>query len=91
VRDDQPFGAGAFDVALMSVVVTPGPTPAFGQPRQLFTGRYAMNNPARAFDVSPDGERFLMLQPRQRAPDIITGMIVVQNWTEELKRLAGAR
>jgi Tol biopolymer transport system component len=86
VREGQARGAGGFDVALMSVTVAPGSTPAFGQPRQLFTGRFAMNNPARAFDVSPDGERFLMLQPRQRPPDVITGMVVVQNWTEELER-----
>jgi hypothetical protein len=45
----------------------------------------------RGFDVSPDGRRFLLLQARQRTPDVITEMIVVQNWTEELKRLARPR
>lgn len=50
-----------------------------------------MNNPHRGYDASPDGERFVMLQARQRTPDVITGMIVVQNWTEELKQLARAR
>jgi serine/threonine-protein kinase len=90
-REGQARGAGGFDVALMAVPVTLGATPTFGQPRSLFTGRFAMNNPARGYDVSPDGERFLMLQARPRAPDVITGLIVVQNWTEELKRLAPAR
>jgi hypothetical protein len=50
-----------------------------------------MNNPDRGYDVSPDGRRFLMLQQRQRVPDVITEMLVVQNWTEELKRLARPR
>ena len=38
------------------------------------------------YDVSTDGKRFLMVkQPaNQAAPQIV----VVQNWTEELKRLA---
>jgi hypothetical protein len=45
----------------------------------------------RGFDGSPDGRRFLLLQARQRTPDVITEMIVVQNWTEELKRLARPR
>jgi serine/threonine-protein kinase len=91
LREDQPRGAGGFDVALMVVPVIPGRTPAFGQPRQLFTGRYAMNNPARGYDVSPDGQRFLMLQARQRAPDAITSLTVVQNWTAELTRLTPTR
>ena len=46
-----------------------------------------MNNPDRGYDVSPDGQRFLMLQARTRTPDVITTIAVVQNWTEELKRL----
>ena len=50
-----------------------------------------MNNPDRGFDVSPDGARFVMLQARPRMPDVITGMIVVQNWTEDLRRLDRAR
>jgi Tol biopolymer transport system component len=90
-REGQARGAGPFDVAIMAVTVTPGPTPAFGPPRQLFTGRFAMNNPARGFDVSPDGQRFLMLQPRPRAPDVVTSMTVVQNWQEELRRLIPTR
>jgi Tol biopolymer transport system component len=90
-RDGQPRGAGGFDVAIMAVAVTPGSTLTIGQPRQLFTGRYAMNNPDRAFDVSPDGQRFIMLQARQRPPDVIRELIVVQNWDEELKRIASPR
>ena len=78
-------------MAVMSVTVTLGSPLTIGQPRQLFTGHFAMNNPDRGYDVSPDGERFVMLQARGRTPDVITEMIVVQNWTEELKRLARPR
>jgi hypothetical protein len=40
----------------------------------------------RAYDVSPDGKRFLVvIPPREKAdpPDVV----VVQHWDEELKRL----
>ncbi len=90
-REGQQRGAGGFDVAVMSVTVTHGSPLTIGQPRQLFVGHYAMNNPDRGYDVSPDGQRFVMLQARGRTPDVITQMIVVQNWTEELKRLTRAR
>ena len=75
----------------MAVTVTGDSTLTIGQTRQLFTGRYAMNNPDRAFDVSPDGQRFIMLQARQRPGDRIREMIVVQNWNQELKRVANSR
>jgi hypothetical protein len=35
--------------------------------------------------VTGDGQRFLMLQARERAPDVVTAMTVVQNWITELK------
>ena len=46
-------------------------------------------NPGRNYDISPDGQRFLMIKqgavPGQAAAP--TSIIVVQNWGEELKRL----
>jgi hypothetical protein len=44
----------------------------------------------RTFDVSPDGQRFLMIRQNANAGDVTRSMIVVQNWHEELKRLAPA-
>ena len=43
----------------------------------------------RAYDVSPDGERFLMLKEDASSQDTSTEpyFIVVQNWFEELRRL----
>jgi serine/threonine-protein kinase len=78
-------GAGPTDVIMMAVSVTTQPALAFGPPRQLFAGRYSMNGPARGYDVTGDGQRFLLLQARERAPDVIAQMSVVQNWIEGLK------
>jgi serine/threonine-protein kinase len=62
---------------------------AVGKPRQLFEAHYRTTTQGHVranYDVSPDGQRFLMLKPveQEQAPTQIT---VVQNWTEELKRL----
>jgi hypothetical protein len=35
--------------------------------------------------VSRDGQRFLLLVPRERKPDVVTEMSVVQNWSAGLK------
>ena len=39
------------------------------------------------YDVSPDGQRFLMLKPVEQKEAPLTQINVVLNWTEELKRL----
>ena len=59
----------------------------FGTPRQLFGGRYLMDAPAHGWDVSGDGQQFVLRQPRERPPEVVIHMNVVQNWVEELKRL----
>jgi serine/threonine-protein kinase len=43
------------------------------------------------YDVSADGQRFLMIKEDATAATARTGLIVVLNWTEELKRLVPAR
>ena len=40
---------------------------------------------ARGCDVPPDGQRFVLLQARELAPDVIRELIVVQNWTAALR------
>ena len=50
-----------------------------------------MNAPARAWDVTGDGQRFLLLEARVRQPDVVAEITVVQNWVEELKRLVPGR
>jgi len=39
------------------------------------------------YDVSPDGQRFLMIKPdEQSSSSSPTQIVVVQNWFEELKQ-----
>jgi len=58
------------------------------KPRLLFkTPGSALGWPVRAWDISPDGRRFLMVKQEDRKPQPVTEMILVQNWFEELKRL----
>jgi hypothetical protein len=38
------------------------------------------------YDVSPDGQRFLMLKPAETQTSALTQINVVLNWFEELKR-----
>ena len=54
----------------------------------LFEGRYRPTGGTLPdYDVSPDGQRFLMLKPVQQEQAESTQINVVLNWTEELKRL----
>lgn len=41
----------------------------------------------RQYDVAADGQRFLMMKDEPRDTDPAPSINVVQNWTEELKRL----
>ena len=77
--------------AMMVVAVATEPTFTQGIPALVFEGPYRTfgENRGRPFDISPDGQRFLMIRygvlPDEAAdqPDIV----VVENWLEELKRL----
>jgi serine/threonine-protein kinase len=69
---------------LMTVAIRPGATFTFEQPKPLFsTSNYVFINPVPSFDVSPDDKRFLFL--RETAPNERNELIVVQNWTQEMK------
>ena len=58
-----------------------------GTPRMLFEGRYVPTIASFPYyDVSPDGQRFLMLEPVVSQTGA-TQINVVLNWFEELKRL----
>ena len=76
--------------ALMRVGVARGLAWAATAPTTLFEGRYGgqLSYVGRTYDVSPDGRRFLMIKPigaDQTAAS--ASVVVVQHWTEELKRL----
>lgn len=60
-----------------------------GNPTRLFDRPYLISREGRTYDVSPDGQRFLMTKPVGNPDQTVapTSLIVVQNWHEELKRL----
>ena len=65
---------------------------AAGKPRMLFEGPYlptAFSLPD--YDVSPDGQRFLMLKPVESQASAPTQINVVLNWFEELKQKVPVR
>jgi hypothetical protein len=70
---------------MMVVPVAFRPTFTAGAPRMLFQGRYGASAIIRGYDVTPDGRRFLMVQQKERPAATAADMILVQNWTEELK------
>jgi serine/threonine protein kinase len=75
--------------ALMSVDISTRPTLSVGKPKKLFAGSYDRTNVAHPYyDVSPDGKRFLMIRPSGQGLSTLTQIILVQNFFEELKRLA---
>ena len=84
----------ATDGRLMAVAIQADSTSAFshGNPRVVADTPTWAPLPGRSYDVSPDGQRFLMLKERERrkADETPSQLIVVLNWLEELKRLAPA-
>ena len=74
---------------IMAVDIATQPGFAAGRPRKLFEGRYVETpNPSTTYyDVSPDGQRFLMIKESEQNSSA-TQINVVLNWFEELKRKA---
>jgi hypothetical protein len=49
--------------------------------------RYPPGAGERAYDVTPDGKRLLMIQQKDDASQPpMTHIVLVQNWDQELKR-----
>ena len=66
-------------------IQTSGPTLASGTPTKVIDMKYAEPNPSRHYDISPDGQRFLMLKADTADPNTTpANMVVVLNWPEEL-------
>ena len=78
---------------LMSVSVqTTGSTFTAGNPARVFDTKYAWPLPFRTYDVSPDGQRFLMIKDgptdEKATP---ASIVVVERWFEELRQRVPAR
>jgi len=68
---------------MMAVGVSTNPEFTLGPPTLIFERQYAFGVALTAanFDVSPDGQRFIMI----KADEGSTGLSLVLNWVEELK------
>jgi serine/threonine-protein kinase len=80
--------------ALMTVPVqTTGTTFSAGSPARLFEGRYFAGPAGRLYDVTRDGQRFLMIEDNSGGDQTTTplSMVVVLNWVEELKARVPSR
>jgi serine/threonine-protein kinase len=88
----NPDGTG---LSMMSVPVQGGATFVAGAPQRLFEGRFVATTttPGRTFDVSADGQRFLMIRDTSDDIAVAAGpsLIFVLNWFDELRRLAPTR
>ena len=72
---------------MMAVEIATQPSFAAGNPRMLFEGQYVPTpGTVPNYDVSPDGQCFLMLMPTEQAQAAPTQINVVLNWFEELKQ-----
>ena len=79
--------------ALMRVGVERGPSWAATTPMLLVKDGYFTSSGGflgRTYDIAPDGQRFLMIKEGGDSDQTAAPpqLIVVQNWLEELKRLA---
>jgi serine/threonine-protein kinase len=95
----HPNGRGLFFISLpgasgtgrmMTVEFAPGGRPHIGRPRVLFEFDADVLRLAgwmsRSYDVSPDGQRFYVVQRRPApSPPPVTHIDLVLNWFEELK------
>jgi Tol biopolymer transport system component len=81
-------GDGVMKMQAVSIATTSAGVTA-GAPRPLFEGRYVGSSPGRSYDVTSDGQRFVMLRAIDRPPSNgPTMLMLIENWFEELKRLA---
>ena len=80
----ETFGGQASLTRMMAVTVATAPSFVASPPRLLFEGRYGASAQVRPYDVSRDGQRFLMVKQKERAPVSASQMILVQNWLDEL-------
>jgi len=72
---------------VVAVPVQKGAAFTWGQPHTIIATTYFSGATGRAYDVSHDGKRFLMV--KERSGDGATtpnSIVVVMNWIEDLKR-----
>lgn len=83
--------SGNNENAIIAVTIESEPRFSAGSPVILFSGSYVFPAPP-GYDVTADGKRFILLKSGStEVPGTVsqqTNLVVVENWFEELKRLA---
>jgi dipeptidyl aminopeptidase/acylaminoacyl peptidase len=79
------------NVRVLAAPVTTTPTFSVGAAHVLFEGPFRVDGPFRPYDVTADGQRFLMVRAVEQPPARVSQMVLVQNWTEELRARAPAK
>lgn len=71
---------------LMAVPIQMEPTFTAATPQPLFDWSHRFGSPGRGYDISPDGQRFLMIKDASSATEdrAALGINVVLNWRQEL-------
>ncbi|HSR43038.1 MAG TPA: hypothetical protein VLL48_12715, partial [Longimicrobiales bacterium] len=82
---DPALGVG--EVRFMSVELGEDPDFSSAVPQPLFTTTMNRANPLRAFDVTADGSRFVVIEPGEEEPSPPGDIHLVANWFSELRRL----
>ena len=73
---------------MMAVTIQTAPTLSIGISRALFAGKDDLISASRAWDVAPDGRFLLLKRDTSASAETSREVVLVQNWFEELKRLA---
>jgi serine/threonine-protein kinase len=73
--------------SMMAVAIEAEPNFTAGKPRELFREGFVLCGTINCYDVSPDGQRFLVIRPGAPQREPVTQIHIVLNWFEELKRL----
>ena len=72
-------------MAMMAMSVSAADGLPIGTARRLFSGRFLPAGQLQNYDVTANGQRFLMVQALDPTPEPQTELVLVQNWFEELK------
>jgi serine/threonine-protein kinase len=76
------------NTTMMAVDFAAGEAFKIGVPHALFEGKWSTSIPSRSYDVTPDGQHFIMLRQEDPPYQRVTRLNVVVNWFDELRKRA---
>jgi hypothetical protein len=78
-------------VTMMAMSVSAATGLPIGPAHKLFSGRFRPAGWLQNYDVTANGQRFLLVRELDPAPEPPTELVLVQNWFEELKARVPAK